>query len=152
MTHLHKATNQYSLFVILILFTIAGRAQSQNMVSYAYDNAGNRISRKIVLLSSNPTHVKQDTIAPSPVEEQLGERKLTVYPNPTKGELKVEITSGNNKDEISFRLISGKGVQLQSRKASNGTTPIDMTLYPPGWYILQVKVGDKVTEIKIIKQ
>ena len=149
MNHQYKTT--YSL-IFLIMVTISMSVSGQNIVSYAYDNAGNRISRKIVLLSSNPTHVKQDTIAPSPVDEQLGERKLTVYPNPTKGELKVEITGGNNKDEISILLFSGKGVQLQSRKATNGTTPIDMTLYPPGWYILQVQAGDKVTELKIIKQ
>jgi len=53
-------------------------------------------------------HIKIDTIAPAPVEEQLGERKITVYPNPTKGELKVDITGGNIKDEISIRLINAK--------------------------------------------
>jgi len=149
MNHQYKTT--YPL-IFLLLVAISMSVSGQNMVSYAYDNAGNRISRKIVLLASNPTHVKKDTIASAPVEEQLGDRKLTVYPNPTKGELKVDITGGNNKDEIQIQLFSGKGVQLQSRKAAVGTTPIDMVIYPPGWYILRVQAGDKVTELKIIKQ
>ena len=149
MNHQYKTT--YPL-IFLLLVAISLTVSGQNMVSYAYDNAGNRISRKIVLLTSNSAHAKKDTIAPSPVEEQMGGRKLTVYPNPTKGELKVDITGGNNKDEIRIQLFSAQGIQLQSRKAAVGTTPIDMVIYPPGWYILQVKAGDKVTELKIIKQ
>lgn len=150
MTHLQKKTNSYLLLLFLALFPMTGMAQ--NIVSYAYDNAGNRISRKIVLLSSNPTHVKKDTIAPAPAEEQLGTRKITVYPNPTKGALTVEIAGGNDKDEIQIVLISAQGIQLKALKADTGTTPVDMHLYPSGWYILRVKAGDKVTEFKIIKQ
>jgi len=151
MKHLHKKTNLYLLLLFLGLYPMTGMAQ--NIVSYAYDNAGNRISRKIVLLSSNPTHVKKDTIVPAPVEEQLGARKITVYPNPTKGALTVEIAGGNDKDEIQIVLISAQGIQLKALKAADtGTTPVDMHLYPSGWYILRVKAGDKVTEFKIIKQ
>ena len=149
MNHQYKTT--YPL-IFLLLVAISLSVSGQNIVSYAYDNAGNRLSRKIVLLTSNPAHAKKDTIAPSPVEEQMGDRKLTVYPNPTKGELKVDITGGNNKDEIRIQLFSAQGIQLQSRKAAVGTTPIDMVIYPPGWYILRVQAGDKVTELKIIKK
>lgn len=150
MTHLHKTKNRILLILFLLSFLSTGIAQ--NIVSYAYDNAGNRISRKIVLLSSNPTHVKKDTIAPAPVEEQLGDRKITVFPNPTKGALAVEITGGSDKDDIHIVLFSAQGIQLKNLKVTNGTTAIDMHLYPPGWFILRVLAGDKVTELKIIKQ
>jgi len=66
-------------------------------ISYAYDNAGNRISRTI-LLSTSPQGVKKAE-DPVLVEYQIGERKITVYPNPTKGKLAVEITGGNEKPE-----------------------------------------------------
>jgi len=92
MKHLHKTKHYYLLLTFLSLFSIAGI--SQNMVSYAYDNAGNRISRRIVLLNSNPPHIKRDSIAPAPVIDQLGDRKITVFSNPTKGTLAVEITGG----------------------------------------------------------
>jgi len=150
MKHLHKTKNRILLILFLLSFLSSGIAQ--NIVSYAYDNAGNRISRKIVLLTSNPTHVKKDTIAPAPVEEQLGERKILVYPNPTKGALAVDITGGNDKDELQIVLISAQGIQLQTLKAVTGTTPVNMLHYPPGWFILRVKAGDKMTEFKIIKQ
>jgi len=150
MTHLHKTKNRILLILFLLSFLSTGIAQ--NIVSYAYDNAGNRISRKIVLLSSNPTHVKKDTIAPAPVEEQLGDRKITVFPNPTKGALAVEITGGSDKDDIHIVLFSAQGIQLKNLKVTNGTTAIDMHLYPAGWFILRVLAGDKVTEFKIIKE
>jgi len=150
MNHLVRSLSYYLLFLFLVAFSMHGKGQ--NMVSYAYDNAGNRISRKIVLLNSSPTHVKKDTISPAPVKEQLGDRTITIFPNPTKGALAVEITGGSDKDEIRIMLISGQGIQLKTMKAQTGTTPLDLRAYPPGWYILRVKSGEKVTEFKIIKQ
>ena len=137
----------YLLFSFLIVLT---SGMAQNMVSYAYDNAGNRISRKIVLLTSNPTHVK--AAEPTPVEDQLGERKITVYPNPTKGALAVEVTGGDTKDEIKLTLFSAQGVQLQSVKIDASITPLNMSHYSSGWYIMRVQAGDKVAEFKIVKQ
>lgn len=145
----------YKTFFYLILFSLITSSLSvsgQNIVSYAYDNAGNRISRKIVLLTSNPTHVKKDTLAPAPVEEQSGNRKILVFPNPTKGALAIEITGGNDKEIIRIVLISAQGIQLKNLNVTNGTTAVDMHLYPPGWFILRVLAGDKVTEFKIIKE
>lgn len=138
----------YLLFSFMLLFSAS---IAQNMVSYAYDYAGNRISRKIVQLNSSPNHVKKSA-EPDPVEDQLGERKITIYPNPTKGALAVEITGGDTKDAINLTLFSAQGVQLQGIKVTASTTPIDMTHYPDGWYILRIQAGDKLKEFKIIKQ
>ena len=128
------------------------QGMAQKVVSYAYDYAGNRISRQVVNLNSNPKHAKATVDNPAPAVEQLGERTITVYPNPTKGALAVEITGGNEKDEVRIVLISAQGIQLQNRKVETGTTPVDMHAYPPGWFILRVLAGDKVKEFKIIKQ
>jgi hypothetical protein len=149
MTHLHKTTNRILLILFLLSFLSTGIAQ--NTVSYAYDNAGNRISRTVLLSSKSP-HVMKDSIAPAPIEEQLGDRKILVYPNPTKGALAVEINGGNDKDNIRIVLFSAQGIQLKNLKVTNGTTAIDMHLYPSGWFILRVFAGDKVTEFKIIKE
>jgi hypothetical protein len=150
MTHLNKTKNRILLILFLLSFVSTGFAQ--NTVSYAYDNAGNRISRVIVLNSSKSPQVKKDSIAPAPVVEQLGDRKILVYPNPTKGALAVEITGGSDKDGIRIVLFSAQGIQLKNLKTTTGTTAIDMHLYPPGWFILRVLAGDKVTEFKIIKE
>lgn len=137
----------YLLFSFLLILS-TGMAQSK--ISYAYDNAGNRISRKVVDLNSNPSHMKASE--PAPVEDQLGERKITVYPNPTKGALAVEITGGDAKDAIHLTLFSPQGTQLQNTQVTATVTPVNMSSYPGGWYILRVQAGAKSTEFKIIKQ
>ncbi len=146
MNYLHK-TKSYFLFLLFVAFSLSGF--SQQIVSYSYDNAGNRISRKIVNLTAtpNPTHVK----AAAPVEEQLGERKISIFPNPTKGALAVQITGGDDKDEMHITLFNADGKQLLNKKVQSGTTPINMTTFPAAYYILRIKAGDKVTEFKIIK-
>jgi len=151
MKHVHKTIPYYLLFMFLQSYSLQTLAQQQ-IVSYAYDNAGNRISRKIVNITPPPSHAKKAVEDPIPVEEQLGERKITIYPNPTKGSLAVEITGGSDKDELRIVLISAQGIQLQNLKAESGINPLDMHAYPPGWFILRVQAGDKMTEFKIIKQ
>lgn len=147
MIRLNK-TLHFLLFLFFIAFSFHVMSQT---VSYAYDYAGNRISRKIVSIS-NPTHIKKDSVAPAPVEDKLGERNIRVFPNPTKGALAVEITGGDTNDPIRLILFSTQGTQLQNSIVSSTTTPVNMASYPAGWYILRIQAGEKVTEFKIIKE
>ncbi len=156
MNNMYKIKHYYLLVTFLSFISIGVLAT--DVISYAYDYAGNRISRKVVVYSSTLSHSKQQTEDPAPVEEQLGEQKITVYPNPTKGVLAVEITGGNDKpttaegEEIRILLFSAQGIQLQNLKTKKGLTPVNMLTYPTGWYVLRVQAGDKVTEFKIVKQ
>ncbi|MDD4991604.1 MAG: T9SS type A sorting domain-containing protein [Paludibacter sp.] len=149
MKHLQKPTFYYFL-LLLLSFSIQGICQS-NVVSYSYDNAGNRISRRVVVYSTNLTHAKK-IVDPAPVEEQLGERSIKVFPNPTKGALAVEITGGSDKDPLRIILYNADGKQLLNKQVQQGTTPVNMAGYPAAYYILRVEAGEKVTEFKIIKQ
>ncbi|HET7733712.1 MAG TPA: T9SS type A sorting domain-containing protein [Paludibacter sp.] len=148
MKHLLKQTH-YLLLLIFTAFTL--QAMATDVVSYAYDNAGNRISRKVVVYSDGLQHVKKSE-TPAPVEEQLGERTITVYPNPTKGQLAIDINGGDAKDELRIIIFDAHGKQLLNKKVEPGTTPINMNSYPVAYYILRVQAGEKQTEFKIIKQ
>lgn len=126
-------------------------------VSFAYDNAGNRISRKLVTLTSTILHAKKNfdntpqETEPEPIEEKLGERTITVYPNPTKGALAVGI-SGEILTKISIVLLNAQGVVLQNTQADSDITTLEMSHYPSSWYILRVIADGKAIEFKIIKQ
>jgi hypothetical protein len=144
-----QKTTLTSLFFLLFAISFQVTAQ-QNIVSYAYDNAGNRISRKVITLNG-PNLVKK-AVNPTPVEEQLGERKISIYPNPTKGALAVEITGGDEKDQLRLVLYNVDGKQLLNKVVQAGTTPVNMANYPVAYYILRVQAGDKYTEYKIVKQ
>lgn len=134
----------------LLMFLIAVILQIHSQtISYYYDYAGNRISRKVVSLPQNIKGQPTDSVA---VEDVLGQRNILVYPNPTKGALGVEITGGDWDEDIRLILYSGQGTVLYNTTAQQGINPIDMTAYPKGWYILRVQEGEKRKEFKVIKE
>jgi len=140
----------YLLFGLWIMTSIVGMTQTKK-IAYDYDMAGNRIARKRVELG-NPSYVKKHPEAFVPVEDQLGERKIIVYPNPTKGALAVKITGGDANDQLRIMLFNADGRQLQNKAVQQGSTTINMSGYPAAYYILRVENGNKSTELKIIKQ
>ncbi len=156
MRKLNKTFIYLGLIFFLSTFSVISKAQNY-IISYAYDNAGNRISRRVVNLTEepNPGHVKRDTTA---VEEQMGERKITIYPNPTKGVLVLSITGGNDKpleaggEEMRIVLYSSTGAVLQNKRVEPELNTLDLSSYPAAYYILRVTAGEMIKEFKIIKQ
>lgn len=137
---------------LLLLLTVA--IHSQNKIKYTYDEAGNRTSRMVILNASQI--VKSDTQLPDSTELQdmLGDLSITIYPNPTRGQLSVEIEGSDpgEEEDLQIILISGQGQLLYSRKALSGINIVNMTAYPSGWYLMRVRIKDKIREYKVIKQ
>lgn len=143
------ATTKRLLTVFIFLAAVIIWSNSQT-ISYNYDYAGNRISRKVVPLP--PQGAKKQPVDSIVVEDILGERNILVYPNPTKGALGIEITGGDWDEDIRLMLYSGQGVMLYNANANQGINPVDMTAYPKGWYILRVQAGEQRKEFKVIKE
>lgn len=72
---------QLIFFLILIAYS---NLSSQRHFSFEYDDAGNRITRTLI----NPKKGK-------PEEKVLADKKITVYPNPTTGVLRLELEGFN---------------------------------------------------------
>ena len=124
-------------------------AQTTKIV-FGYDAAGNRISRTISF--SKSTEVLNDSISLiEPVSEMMDEMKITIYPNPTKGQLSVEIINMPQEaaGEITIHDIEGK--LMQKMKDVNTLSKFDLSNYPTGMFILNIRIGQKVSEWKIIK-
>ena len=70
---------------------------------------------------------------------------LLVYPNPTKESISVSVNNynGNIKSEV-FDLVGNK-------LATSHETTISLKKYPKGIYFLKVAYGDRVEEVKVIK-
>jgi hypothetical protein len=147
----NHTTIKRPLTIIILLVAVIIQSNSQT-ISYDYDYAGNRISRKVVPLSPPPQGAKKQPADSIAVEDILGKRNILVYPNPTRGALGVEINGGDTEEDIRLILFSGQGVQLYNSKAQPGINPIDMTAYPKGWYILRVQAGEERKEFKVIKE
>ena len=137
-------------FSLLTILFLTGILNAQKVI-FDYDAAGNRISRTIDM--SKQSIAKSSEKLPEPITEQLNsERKLKIYPNPTKGILAVEIIGGDSDEIITLSLFNMKGTQLQSKKTDGSLTEVDMTTYPEGTYILRIQMPDKTVDYKVIKQ
>ncbi len=118
---------------------------------YSYDNSGNRIKRQVVQL-------KNATIAPSNdfdqkiLDEKLGERTIKVYPNPTKGQLKVEISDLEQSSKIQIHVLNLSGLLVENQNVTSTLTVINLHNQPAGAYIMRIISGQSISEWKIIKE
>jgi hypothetical protein len=125
-------------------------ALAQDKVSYSYDAAGNRISRIIVMgeLRADEPEVQEEETAYS---EMLSELLIKIYPNPTRGLIRIEIQNlpVGETANITLYELSGK---LITMKQTSESTEIDITGQPAGIYLMKIIAGEKQTEWKIIKK
>ena len=137
------------LLVCFMVFPVSSIVTGQ-AITYAYDNNGNRIDRNIVTLKSG--HVSPADTTKEFQEEILGEMSLKIYPNPTQGEVTIDVTGIQNDAILEYRLFNPSGVLLEHKKEVSGYFSIDLLNYPSGIYILRLLIADKKSEWKIIKQ
>jgi hypothetical protein len=145
-----------SLFLSILIFT-TGSIFAQNRICMFYDLSGNRTNRSINCGKSTPSVPAKSaafdsTLKQQPVTETLGEMRISIYPNPTKGQLTVEINNipADAMGEITLHDLSGK--IIISRNDIKETTLLDLSVQPTGVYLLRIKACDKVSEWKVIRQ
>lgn len=127
--------------LIIVVFIL----QSQVVVNHSYDAAGNRIKREIVLSRSIENTEK-------PLSETLSEKQIKIYPNPTDGILKTEISGWETTDKCIFTLYSLKGSLIQEISVNSSTTEIDLSGESNGIYLLNIELNNNKSVWKIIKK
>lgn len=133
-----------NVFLFFVLFSLSLSAQKK--VMYAYDAAGNRIKKEILF---EQTQSKSQVVAYS---DMLDEKEIKIYPNPTEGELRVEIFNELKKTEGIVTVHGNNGAMIYTTPIINGFASLDISSCPNGLYILHVKIGDCVSSWKIIKR
>jgi len=142
---------KHQLTIAILLLTIAGFAQ--NNFSYAYDNAGNRITRKIITINGNKSAAAQDSSRKTEqYNDALGEMKITIYPNPTKGQLVMKIENLPDNTATRADVFDYSGRAICSVEKLTGYNTIDISSQAPGNYIMRIIAGDKVSSWTIVKQ
>ena len=116
-------------------------------VTYAYDSAGNRISRSITL-SKSPAMEAEETA----VEDFVAERTIKIYPNPTQGMLAVEISDFTSDVKADFLLSDLSGKVIYRLKDASGYESIDLNSQSAGVYVLRITINGESTVWKIIKE
>lgn len=122
---------------------------NDNKIHYTYDATGNLISREIILsttksfLETNPTPFFTD---------QIAERIIKIYPNPTKGQLVVEVSGIQDIKTGNLIVYNMQGQTILNKKISESQTYLDISSHPNGIYILHINIDGKKSSWRIIKE
>lgn len=120
----------------------------KNIMIYDYDNSGNRIQSvgKTIIYDEKQ---KQPQIEIFPVKDT--NKPIKIYPNPTDGDVIVEMPENGNYE---FRLNNLQSNILSSTKIiDDNAANIKMSNLPFSIYILSIyRDGNFVTSVKIIKK
>lgn len=84
----------------------------------------------------------------------MTDERMTVYPNPVKDylTLKIDATSSDPTETMTYSLYDLNGKLLESRKLYGNTTRISMKNLQPSTYIMKISQGSReLREFKIIK-
>ena len=140
------------IFLLSVVLSMwAGLDICAQRIKYTYDNAGNRLTRQKEIVVQTRGALS-DEEEPSVYEEELSETKVTIYPNPTRGMLKIDISGVEKFENARISLYGLTGKLLQQWAGISQSNEIDLSERTPGMYIMQVAYNGKISSWKIIKE
>ena len=125
---------------------------SQNKVTYAYDAAGNRTNRTIVMQSKSMAQPAEQRENIPGLSEIVAGISVNIYPNPTEGKIRVDIKNLPDGETANLNLYNVSGHLIVSKKNVASSTEINIHGHHKGVYILKVIAGKQQKEWKIIKK
>jgi hypothetical protein len=142
-------------YILLLLSGIALNVFSQNRVTYDYDAAGNRLSGlssqlRMAAITDQKTEDEIDT--EEVYFDKIDLSNIRIYPNPTKGILKIEITRMSEENPINIQLYDMSGRMLINEQNAAPFTDLNISGQPDGTYILTIFTDNRTTHWKIIKE
>ncbi|ULB34941.1 MULTISPECIES: hypothetical protein [Proteiniphilum] len=135
------------LLFFVLLFSLTGWSQQ---LSYAYDAAGNRISRTIVVGAYHPSGGEQHDSSRFYVENIHG-RELSIHVEREKPGLTIQVSSHDSLLEGTYTLSDKNDDLLTGDILSDRKTRVELEEVPPGTYTLHILVNDHSSEWELIK-
>jgi hypothetical protein len=79
----------------------------------------------------------------------MQEQKVVLYPNPAVNEINVQLPY-TYMLPLTLDIVSPMGQKVFSKQINNYTTRIPVKGLAKGWYVIQLRNGDKVETIKVL--
>jgi hypothetical protein len=120
---------------------------------FSYNENGNREKRIYIGTALKSASLESSTAfdEEKPITENIGFGEIKIYPNPTKGNLIVEIPD-MDVEAIRVMFFNLQGKQLMNRNVSPNTrTQLNLSSFPSGMYVMKIVAGQESSEWKIIK-
>ena len=139
------------LFILFVVCAINGMAQTHS-VRFIYDKAGNRISKSILLPLAAPERKNANENETTEVyTDTFSEYNLLVYPNPTRGELKIELSNFPEGETYHLLIADASGQVIINQKVSENPTVANLTECPAGIYLMRLRYKGYTKDYKIIR-
>ena len=137
--------------VVLLVFLLSTLGmKAQDKISFAYDAAGNRVSRVLVLDSSKARSASASQ-ASSSFSDMVGNYAVQILPNSSTGHVVVEmIGKGDAVAVLSVYNVSGMQVYHCDMKGER--MDVDLSTNPSGIYILNIEIEKEKSSWKIVKK
>lgn len=138
---------------IALIITVTPSMLDAQTVSFAYDNAGNRVSRTLEeaggglksLAKSDTTEIEEEII-----EEEMIDGETKIFPNPTHGKITIDFFPDD--EEAYFLSVNNlSGNQLHNQRIYEGKSELDLSKYSPGTYVITIYNNEKSSRWIILK-
>lgn len=136
-------------FIITFLMIGIFAFSQETEIQYTYDVSGNRIQRQTIVLPAPTNDFNLDSLK---VEETILQSKISIFPNPTHGELNVVISGDVDFKQSSISIFTMDGSLLQHIEPAKQDNRLSLFHASPGMYILRLIIKGKTESWKIIKQ
>ncbi len=140
-----------TLILLTCLTIMSPSISTAESVTFSYDRGGNCIKREIVLDADKPDVIVQKADRQF-FSDRLSEKDIRIYPNPTKGQLQIEISGMENDDNCILAIYSMSGAKVCSASSDETPVTMDINSSPDGVYILHISLNGSDTTWKIIKE
>jgi hypothetical protein len=151
------------IYLLGLLFCTGQLFYGQSIMErvYEYDNAGNRIVRKVLVLGTSSTQSNRhksmnnrtDLDSSNFFTDNVGDIAVKIYPNPTTSMVTLHIETMQDVAIDGMIIIyTQSGAISGSQRVDSYQAKIDMSAYPPGIYPIVIQINGKTTNWKIIKQ
>lgn len=142
-----------TIFLLVAVVLIAVVCPAQTTYQFTYDANGNRTMRAVITLKS--ATIQSDSIQAKedikPLDDKVGLQRTRIYPNPTKGILRIDFPELGDQLPI-IRAYDQSGRQIIQKTALSSGNEIDLSAYPPGFYMMVIQIGQEKKDWKIIKE
>lgn len=136
------------VFLILLLSSSLA-VNAQRSMSFCYDDAGNRISRVMVLAKSSAK--SNQAVSSQSLFDEVGGKQVQISPNTSTGHVLVEML-GKSDCAVNLSVYNASGMQVYSQAMQHERLDVDLSNNPSGIYILTIEVDGERQSWKIVKK
>lgn len=130
-------------FLLFSLLSSLG-LNAQTKITFAYDEAGNRVKREIVLTQAQ----SKQALRAASYSDLVANHQVQISKS-SSGNVKVAVPDGSADFDVSVYNVSGQC--LFSHNKVHGSVDVDLSRYPNGIYVLAITLGEEKTTWKIMK-